>query len=211
MSTYDKILSLANQKGITIYALEKNLNLTKNNITKWKDEKINPSAAALTKIADYFNVSVDYLLDRAMPDSLYTDDIVTFPILAGVAAGFGKGASEIETGEFVQVPRSVMRGYNKDELLVFQVQGDSMLPELKDGDKVLVVRQTSVTSGSVAVICYDDYENGTIKKVQYEPNCDYVDLIPFNPKYDPVRIKGSALEGVRVIGKVIYLFRELNF
>lgn len=34
------------------------------NIADWKSGKSKPAAEALVKIADYFNVSIDYLLNR---------------------------------------------------------------------------------------------------------------------------------------------------
>jgi repressor LexA len=94
-------------------------------------------------------------------------------------------------------------------MLVLKIEGDSMSPKFLDGDRVLVQRQTSVDSGDIAVVCYGDFESGTIKKIHYETGCDFVDLIPLNPKFSPVRVQNEELDGMRVIGKVIYLFREI--
>ena len=208
--TIEIILNLIDKQNISIHAFEKSAGIAISSIQAWKNGKSKPSADAIKKIADYFNVSIDYLYGRtALPNNLYNEEILTLPILAGVAAGFNHKVDEMESGEFIEVPRSAMKGYDKDDLLVLRVDGDSMFPTFQDGDKVLVVKQTSVDSGSIAVVCYEDYENGTIKKVSYSPNGDYVDLIPLNPKYQPVRITDAALNGVRVIGKVIYLFREV--
>ncbi|WP_338976305.1 helix-turn-helix domain-containing protein [Lactococcus petauri] len=62
MNLYEKIKELASQKNISIRQLEEKLQLANGTIRRWG--KTNPSTGAVTKVADYFNVSVDYLLGR---------------------------------------------------------------------------------------------------------------------------------------------------
>lgn len=75
MNTFEIIRTLCNKKGITIYRLEKECGLSVNSIMKWR--AASPAATALSKIADYFEVSVDYLLGREeikkLPDGFPTD------------------------------------------------------------------------------------------------------------------------------------------
>ena len=175
-------------------------------IAMWETSSRRPPAAKLLQIADHFRVSVDYLLGV---EALKTEDILTLPVLAGVRAGFGVAIDQIASGAYQEIPRSIIGGRRPDDLMVLEVEGDSMSPKFLDGDRVLVMRQTSVDSGDIAIVCYEDFENGTIKKILYETGCDYVDLIPLNPKYAPIRVQDEQLEGMRVIGKVIYLFREI--
>lgn len=61
-STFDRIKELANNRGISISKLEEKLELSKNAIYAIKRNQ--PSAERLQLIADYFNVSTDYLLGR---------------------------------------------------------------------------------------------------------------------------------------------------
>lgn len=69
MSIVDKIKYLQKrQEGrISLNAIEKNLGFGKSVITSW--ESRSPSIDKVSKIADYFGVSVDYLLDREKPFS----------------------------------------------------------------------------------------------------------------------------------------------
>ena len=55
---YEKIKDLCVRKGITITALERELNFAKGSLSKIDRHK--PSADRLQKIADYFGVSVDF-------------------------------------------------------------------------------------------------------------------------------------------------------
>lgn len=56
----EKILKLCKAKGISMTALEKELGFGRATISKWKNA--DPSAIKLKKVADYFGVSVDYLI-----------------------------------------------------------------------------------------------------------------------------------------------------
>lgn len=58
------ILKLIEQSGVSNNKLLSDLKLPASAISEWKKGKAKPSVDALIKIADYFNVSVDYLLGR---------------------------------------------------------------------------------------------------------------------------------------------------
>ena len=62
MDLYEKIKELAAQKNVSISRLEEELGFSNASLKRWKNS--NPGADKLTKVADYFHVSVDYLLGR---------------------------------------------------------------------------------------------------------------------------------------------------
>lgn len=61
MTTYERIAKLCKKKGIAITALEKELGFGRGLIGKWQN-KTSPNTTKLQKIADYFNVTMDYLV-----------------------------------------------------------------------------------------------------------------------------------------------------
>lgn len=61
-STFERIKELAKSRGISLGSLEEKLGLSRNSIYTIKNKK--PSAERLQLIADYFQVSTDYLLGR---------------------------------------------------------------------------------------------------------------------------------------------------
>ena len=63
MNTYEIIKILANDRKITVAELERKLDLSNGSISKWA--KSTPNSKYLEKVADYFDVSVDYLLGRS--------------------------------------------------------------------------------------------------------------------------------------------------
>lgn len=62
MNLYEKIIELCNYDNITISALERKLELGNGTIKKWS--KTIPSGDRLTKVADNFSISLDYLMGR---------------------------------------------------------------------------------------------------------------------------------------------------
>lgn len=62
MALRDNIKDLAAQKKISVAELERTLGFGNGSISKWN--KQSPSADKLKKVADYFGVTIDYLLDR---------------------------------------------------------------------------------------------------------------------------------------------------
>ena len=63
MTLLQRIEDLCDSRGITIYKLEKDIHLSQNTIRKW--DKAYPTSKGLTLVADYFDVSVDFLLGRS--------------------------------------------------------------------------------------------------------------------------------------------------
>ena len=62
MGLRDVIKDLAVKKKISVAELERTLGFGNGSISKWN--KQSPSVDKLNKVADYFDVSVDYLLGR---------------------------------------------------------------------------------------------------------------------------------------------------
>ena len=58
----ERIKELRNEKGVGQNQLANDLRLSNASISYWETGKQEPGAAALFKLAQYFNVSTDYLL-----------------------------------------------------------------------------------------------------------------------------------------------------
>jgi len=55
---------IRNEEGVTQVQLAKYLNVTDRSIRDWENEKTEPNYDTLIKLANYFDVSVDYLIGR---------------------------------------------------------------------------------------------------------------------------------------------------
>ena len=64
---YQNIVVLCKGKGISIAKLEKETGLGNGTVGRW--EKSSPSVENVKKVADYFQVSVDYLISQSAVQS----------------------------------------------------------------------------------------------------------------------------------------------
>ena len=71
-STFEIVKELCKKHGISLNALEEKLGYSRNALYKLKTQK--PSAERLQQIADYFNVSTDYLLGRTDNPNIAKND-----------------------------------------------------------------------------------------------------------------------------------------
>lgn len=67
-SIKETVQQLAQKHGYSIASLERKLGFSNGSIAKW--DKQSPSADRLQQVADYFDVSVDYLLGRDTNDDM---------------------------------------------------------------------------------------------------------------------------------------------
>lgn len=62
MTTFDRLKNLCEEQKISIVELEEKLGFGRNSLYNWK--KKTPNGTSLQKVADFFDVSTDYLLGR---------------------------------------------------------------------------------------------------------------------------------------------------
>ena len=83
--TFEKIKELADKQGISLNKLEENLGFSRNTIYNMK--KSTPNVERVSKIADFFNVSTDYLLGRTENPKIAKNGDASAPLdLRDVAA-----------------------------------------------------------------------------------------------------------------------------
>lgn len=72
MTLLDRIKELCNERGETLASLERKMDFGNGTIRRWGDTT--PSGDKLARVADFFHVSVDYLLGRESQQYLPTND-----------------------------------------------------------------------------------------------------------------------------------------
>ena len=207
----NRLKEIRKSKGLNQTEVANMLGITQNAYSYWENDKVKIDNNSLKKLADFFNVSVDYLLGRdekTLAEKYPSEPMRALPIIGKIRAGYNGIAIEEFLDEMQEIPQSVIKGYEMEDLFVLEVAGMSMYPQFLEGDRVLVHRQTSVDSGDIAVVLYNGDE-ATVKQVRYANGENWVELIPKNPEYSIKRIENADLDLCKVLGKVIYLFRKI--
>lgn len=209
----NRIRLLRENAGMSQLELSQALHIGNTTLSQYESGKRIPSDTIKAAIAQYFHVSVDYLLGltdvkEKSPIPRVTDDVIRFPVLGEVAAGFDRIAMTDWEGATVEIPRSALRGRPAEDYLTLRVCGDSMYPFYLDGDVVLVLRTPALEhSGQVALVRYDG-ENATLKKVEQLE--DGLRLVPLNPIYPPRTITGADLDQCSILGLPRLLIRTVE-
>jgi len=95
------------------------------------------------------------------------------------------------------------------QMVLMRVDGDSMEPEIHHGDVVLIDQsQTTPRAGGMFAVGVEDLVY--IKMVDTLPG--KVVLKSYNTAYAPLEIdaRGDLADGIRIIGKAVWLGRELR-
>lgn len=74
---YEVFEKLMRLKGVTAYRVSKDTGVTQTSLSNWKNGKSEPSNENIKKLADYFGVSIDYLMTGREADKeggYYLDD-----------------------------------------------------------------------------------------------------------------------------------------
>lgn len=205
---WKNFVSLCNSIGKSPNAVCAELGLSTAVATKWKNGAV-PRSSTLLKIAEYFSVDGGYLLGstatpRATPNADILDgNTYNVPVFESVSAGFGTYPDNHITG---YIPMFFSSSMEAQESIFVIVRGDSMFPKIEDGDTVLVHKQTSVDSGSIAVVLIDG-EDALVKKVVYGET--WIELQSINPMYPPIRYNGHDVLRVQVLGLVKKIMKNV--
>lgn len=71
------IKQLRTSRGMSQVELAKRLSVTKQTVSNWENDNIQPSIDMLERLADFFNVSTDYLLGRTDTTQISTQGLTT--------------------------------------------------------------------------------------------------------------------------------------
>lgn len=187
------------------------LGVSKSTVSSWRNGEKMPRMDKIEALANYFGcLKSDLIEQKSLRAPEVTEDTVIFPVIGEIAAGYDYPAYEDWSGDTVEIPKSYLHGRSRDDFFVLSVKGDSMYPQYMDGDKVLILKQSTMNrSGEIGAIIYDG-DMATLKEIEYVDGEDWVKLIPINPEYTPKTIRNEDLEQCHVLGIPRLLVREIE-
>lgn len=115
--TFEKVRELAKKHGLSLNQVEEKLGYSKNTLYSLKRQKV--SSERLQEIADYFNVSTDYLLGRTDNPAIagdskeYTWQGKTLNVEEMASNVMMFGGREL-TDEKKKIIQSIIEGYLKE-------------------------------------------------------------------------------------------------
>jgi len=162
------------------------------------------------KIASMFDINPAWLekgtgTKFAVKDTMFRKIPV---VKARLCAGYGSFETDEGSEDYIMFPVSwLSRQGNPEAMVLMNIFGNSMEPELKDGDMVLIDQShKDILAGAVYAVGIDD--TIMVKRVEKRPG--QLVLMSDNQHYDSIYFKGKEMNSVRIIGHVIWVGRELH-
>ena len=177
------------------------LGISRSAVAMWETGGSEPDNKTLEKIADFFGVSVDYLLGRDDEPRPHTKKKgIKIPVLGRVAAGIPITAIE-DILNYEEIEESLAK---TGDFYGLQIKGTSMEPKFSEGDVVIVRQQSDVESGDIAIVLVNG-DDATCKRVVKHENG--LSLISLNPSFPPKFFTDQEVEQlpVQIIGRVMEL------
>lgn len=164
-----------------------------------------PRMGKVQKLADYFHIEKSDLIDeRNETISKTKRQGIAINIYGRVAAGI-----PIEMIEDIVDTEEISEDMAKTgEYFGLIIKGNSMLPNICDGDIVIIRCQEDAENGDT-VIATVNGNDATCKRLRKYK--DGIELISNNPSYDPMYFSNQdvAEKPVKILGKVVELRRKL--
>ncbi len=221
----EKIRYLRRKERMTQEELAHALNVQRNTVWRWENEKANPDKDTIVLLASILNTSVAYLTNetddparaaptRPEPEQLKSNarpvNMVRVPMIGGVikaCCGSGnayasdvewdvEGQTDIPTSELVAYQWQVGDG----GFHTIRVEGNSMEPRIHDGD-IILFGDLPISNGNFALVKYDD--RLIVRGVWNEHNGHYT-LRALNPAYKDIDVDlEDESRDFYILGKVI--------
>ena len=187
-------------KKISQQKLADKIGVSRSTIAMWETGGSQPDNDNLKILADYFQVSTDYLLGNSPKETTKNKKGIKIPVLGRVQAGIPVDAIE-EIIDYEEITEEMAA---QGDYFGLVIRGQSMMPRMVEGDVIIVRKQSDVDSGDIAVVLVNG-NDATVKKIRKTESG--IELVPLNPSFDIIYYTNEEIETlpVSIIGKVIEL------
>lgn len=209
----DMLVFLRKRKGLSQQELADRLKISRSTIGMYETGKREPDLETLEALADFYNVDMNTLTGNSrnsvpISSNQNITDFCFVQYAGPIAAHFN--STPTEEHEYRRIPPEWLGHRRPEDFFVATVNGDSMYPHYHDGDEILCLRCSDMGhSGRIGIIVFGNDE-ATLKRIEYQPGEDWIDLVPVNPEYTTKRLTGIDLEQCRIVGRVIKVIRTVD-
>ncbi len=199
------IRELRESKGLMQKELARIVGVSPSTFNQYETGKRQPDISTLQLIARALDVTIDELVgcETMIPKSTGG---VWIPVLGRIAAGIPIGAIE-EVIDYEEIPAEMAKS---GDFFSLYVKGDSMEPEYRDGDVIVVRKQDTAETGEDAVIIVNG-NDATFKRLRRDENG--ITIVPLNSaKYTPWYYTNEQIENlpVKILGIAVEVRRKIT-
>ena len=203
-SVFAKNLSIYLERAdMTSSDLARSVNVSKTIVSEWINGKKIPRWNKIEELSQFFNINISDLIEDKTHIQK-TGRGIKIPIVGKVAAGVPIEAIK-DIIDYEEIPQELAR---TGDYFGLKIQGDSMWPEIMDGDIAIVRQQPDCESGDTAVIIVNG-QDATVKRIKKRP--EGIILISNNHNYEPMLFNNDDIKNMplTICGKVVEIRRKL--
>lgn len=202
MTMGERIKMLREQRGITQSELAEICKVSDKAVSTWENGRNIPRMGAIQRMADYFGIPKSAIIENIAPPV----NAIRIPVLGNIPAGIPLSAVEDIEG-WEELSPDMLRGGK--EYFALAIKGDSMMPEYRDGDVLILRKQDSCETGDDCAVMVNG-DDATFKRVRRSEKG--ITLQPLNPAYDPMFFSNEEIMSlpVRIIGVVVEIRRKIR-
>lgn len=196
----ERLKILRQKKNVLQKEVAEAINVSRTTYVKYENGDSEPSHKILIQLAEYYDVSLDYLLGisnspKGMLSNIFPISKKKYRLLGEIACGKPIFADEDRESY-------VMSGTDIDADFCLKANGDSMSgARILDGDIVFIKEMPMVNNGDIAAVIIGD--EATLKRVYYYQEQAKLILQAENPKYEPLVFIGEELNEIRILGRAV--------
>lgn len=212
MTPGKRIKSLRSKKHISQKQLSQDLGYkTYTTVSKWESDASLPPGKELKKLAEYFQVSTDYILGLDdFTSSTYVDHEEETNSLLYLEPYQLQSATIDNPPRTIKVPNFILKE-NKNNYFVLNVYTDSMNRMIPNGNKIVIQDfskslECRLKTGDVILINNDDEMS-----LKYFRRTDTMIYLESRSYLDGFRSEAYTIkefEQLNIVGKIVYTFRN---
>lgn len=184
------------------------LGTSKQNISRYENGEVSPKISTAEAIAERLGMTLSELNGGPRTRDAQANvqaRPIRVPVLGTIPAGVPLEAIE-DVLDWEELPAAMARGGK--EYFGLKVSGDSMLPDYRDGDVLILRKRDTCESGQDCAVMVNS-DDATFKRVRISEKG--ITLMPLNPAYEPLFYSNQEVSElpVRIIGVVVELRRKV--
>jgi len=209
MAIHDRIKQIRLENKQSQQEIADILDIQATSVSKYERDIIKPSSDLLAKIAEKYNININWLLneqgqmyfgqsgDKQVNNSHYNVRLIS----SNASAGYGDLALDSESDEVIQVSKNLFRTTPKeDNLRAVRIAGASMEPILQDGDVAIFCKGSSYDKEGLYII--NKGNELFIKNLSVDLQ-NNLHVESSNPAYKSFMVPFESQEYTFIVGKVL--------
>lgn len=198
------------QRNMSQNKLGELIDVNQTTIARWESQEISPTLDNVYKISKILKINIAELLGKNLKidnaEIINNKPKIKIPILGRIPAGTPIEAVEDILG-YEEIPEEMIKYGNK--YFALEINGDSMCPEYRSGDTLIIKQQNDCNSGDDCIVFVNGYD-ATFKRV-IKSN-DGIKLKPLNNDYETMKysIEDIYEKPITILGVAVEVRRKLK-